>query len=183
MWLRLLLDVLVLNAAASTLRHQFTSPQVLCVWCATLSSTLSHYPWARLPLLLTLWIATVLLPSLHSASEEKKIKIQFLYHQSCYFCSFHPSIFFPFTTFAFSFLVFNPTTIVPRYESVVSAAKPPGDAAVAAKKQCIKRSRKIRIATIVKNMGGEKRDKNKMLTSPFGSPKQRRTHLAFFFSR
>lgn len=97
-----------------------------------------------------------------------------------FFCSFHP--FFPMSSplslhhFLFSFRVFNLTNIVPCYESVVSAAKPPGDAAAvtaaAAKKQCNTRSRAIRIATIVKNIRSKKWDENEMLTTPISSPSQ-----------
>lgn len=169
MWLRLLVDELGLVPAASALPHQPTSPQVFV-------SGAPHYLQRYLIILSPArrsdsrygWRLHYSIPS---TPPPKKNPI-FIQPALLFFApsipSFSTSCPFSLHRFPFSFLVFSHTTIVPCYESVVSAAKPPGDAAaaaVAAKKQRIKRSRAIRIATIVKNIGPKERDKNKMLTS------------------
>lgn len=134
--------------AASTLRHQFTTPQVFV-------SGAPHYLQCYL---------IILSPACRS--------------DSCYGCGLHfilsslplkknpifiPPVLLFFSLYVlssvFPILVFYLTTIVAWYESVVSAAKPPGDTAAvaAAKKRCTKRSRTIRTATIVKNIARERK--------------------------
>lgn len=106
-------------------------------------------------------------------------KIQFLYNRPCYF--FVPSIpsflcplLSPFTTFFSPSVCSILLTLFPVMK--VSSLQrspletPPPAVTAAAKKQYNTRSRAIRIATIVKNIGSKKWNENEMLTTPLSSP-------------